>query len=142
MSLVFPGREHRLPVFSRARPAEMITAAAHIPRERLHFAIALPTSRGTTFKFIFERILAAILLAITVPLLALLALVIRCTSRGPAIYAQKRLGLRNRSFTLFKLRTMKHDCERLTGPCWAIPNDSRVTRVGRPLRATHMDELP
>ncbi len=74
--------------------------------------------------------------------MAFLALLIRCTSRGPAIYRQVRLGWGDRPFTLYKLRTMQHDCEKLTGPCWAVPNDPRVTRIGRCLRATHMDELP
>ena len=55
---------------------------------------------------------------------------------------RKPAWVRDRPFTLYKLRTMQHDCEKLTGPCWAIPNDPRVTVVGRFLRSTHMDELP
>ena len=82
------------------------------------------------------------MLVFTAPLMAFLALLIRCTSRGPAIYRQVRLGWGDRPFTLYKLRTMQHDCEKLTGPCWAVPNDPRVTWLGRCLRATHLDELP
>jgi lipopolysaccharide/colanic/teichoic acid biosynthesis glycosyltransferase len=106
------------------------------------FVPASSSSWPVSSKRVVERILIAILLALALPFLAVLALVIRCTSRGPAIYPQTRLGWRDRPFTLYKLRTMEHDCERLTGPCWAIPNDPRVTLVGRFLRTTHMDELP
>jgi lipopolysaccharide/colanic/teichoic acid biosynthesis glycosyltransferase len=106
------------------------------------FVPALVTRRYGSSKRILDCILAAILLMITSPLLAALALLIRSTSRGPAIYPQIRLGWRDRPFTLYKLRTMQHDCEKLTGPCWAVPNDPRVTSVGRFLRGLHLDELP
>ena len=66
----------------------------------------------------------------------------RLTSPGPAIYTQKRLGKDGVPFTIYKLRTMRHDCERATGPRWAARRDSRVTPVGRVLRALHLDELP
>jgi lipopolysaccharide/colanic/teichoic acid biosynthesis glycosyltransferase len=95
-----------------------------------------------TSKRVVDCVLATIMLIFAAPLMVIFALLIRCTSRGPAIYPQVRLGWGDRSFTLYKLRTMQHDCEKLTGPCWAVPNDPRVTRIGRFLRATHMDELP
>ena len=99
----------------------------------------LPCPRSKRF---LDCLIAVPMLITTAPLLAILALLIRCTSRGPAIYRQVRLGWADRPFTLYKLRTMKHDCEKLTGPCWAVPNDPRVIWIGRFLRATHMDELP
>jgi lipopolysaccharide/colanic/teichoic acid biosynthesis glycosyltransferase len=58
------------------------------------------------------------------------------------IYTQVRVGRGRRLFTIFKVRTMYHDCERLTGPKWSTDNDPRVTPVGRLLRRTHLDELP
>ncbi|MEO6808161.1 MAG: sugar transferase, partial [Isosphaeraceae bacterium] len=64
------------------------------------------------------------------------------TSRGPAIYRQKRLGRDGQPFMIYKIRSMTHDCERHTGPRWATANDSRVTPVGVILRRTHLDELP
>lgn len=143
MSLVFPRpRTSVSPLSRRTQPAGVVNAGPQDPTEKLSPIELVLLSNPAISKRVFERLLAALLLAICSPLLAALALTIRCTSRGPAIYAQTRLGLRNRSFTLYKLRTMQHDCERLTGPCWAIPNDPRVTRVGRFLRATHLDELP
>jgi lipopolysaccharide/colanic/teichoic acid biosynthesis glycosyltransferase len=53
-----------------------------------------------------------------------------------------RLGKDGRPFTLYKLRTMRHNCEAQTGPRWAVPADPRVTCIGRFLRASHIDELP
>lgn len=93
-------------------------------------------------KFAVEWATACLLLVLLAPFLAILALIVKCTSRGPAIYAQTRLGKDDRPFTLYKFRTMRHDCERLSGPCWAQPDDPRVTVLGRFLRAFHLDELP
>ncbi len=69
-------------------------------------------------------------------------LLVRLTSRGPAIYTQARVGRGGKVFTLYKIRTMYHDCERLTGPQWSTPGDSRITPFGRVLRKLHLDELP
>jgi lipopolysaccharide/colanic/teichoic acid biosynthesis glycosyltransferase len=70
------------------------------------------------------------------------AVLVRLTSRGPAFYSQERVGQFGRVFTIYKLRTMYHQCERLTGPKWSVPGDPRVTPFGRFLRAAHLDELP
>jgi lipopolysaccharide/colanic/teichoic acid biosynthesis glycosyltransferase len=67
---------------------------------------------------------------------------VRLTSRGPAIYTQRRVGLRGRPITIYKIRTMYQDCERETGAVWSTPGDPRVTLVGRFLRWSHLDELP
>jgi lipopolysaccharide/colanic/teichoic acid biosynthesis glycosyltransferase len=74
------------------------------------------------------------------PLLMLCAIAIRLDSPGPIIFRQARVGWRGKTFTIFKLRTMRNDSE--LGPRWAEVNDARVTRVGRVLRLTHIDELP
>jgi lipopolysaccharide/colanic/teichoic acid biosynthesis glycosyltransferase len=70
------------------------------------------------------------------------ALLVRLTSPGPAFYRQTRVGIRGRQFTICKLRTMVHDCERDSGPTWSKLGDPRITPVGRFLRRTHLDELP
>ncbi|PYQ42800.1 MAG: glycosyl transferase [Acidobacteria bacterium] len=94
-------------------------------------------------KRVFEFVLALGLLAVTAPLLALLALAIRLDSRGAALYRQTRVGERGRTFNLYKLRTMRQDAEAGTGPVWAAPQrDARVTRLGRVLRTLRLDELP
>ncbi len=90
-----------------------------------------------------ERVLAALLLVLAAPILGLLMLAIRLSSRGPAIYRQRRVGWRGRIFVMYKLRTMHCDAELRTGPVWADANvDPRTTPVGRWLRHLHLDELP
>jgi lipopolysaccharide/colanic/teichoic acid biosynthesis glycosyltransferase len=86
--------------------------------------------------------LAALLTVPAVPLIFLAALVVRLTSRGPAFYTQTRVGMNGRLFTIWKIRSMIHNCESLTGARWSMPGDPRVTRVGAFLRASHLDELP
>jgi lipopolysaccharide/colanic/teichoic acid biosynthesis glycosyltransferase len=85
---------------------------------------------------------ALILLVLTAPLILGAMTLVKLTSRGPVIYAQTRLGRYGQPFTLYKIRTMAHNCESLTGPRWSVPGDSRITPVGRWLRRTHLDELP
>jgi len=79
---------------------------------------------------------------LTVPVMLACVLLVRLTSRGPAIYTQSRVGQGGRVFTLYKIRTMYHDCERQSGPRWSTPGDTRITPVGRVLRKLHLDELP
>jgi len=67
---------------------------------------------------------------------------VRLTSPGPAFYAQARVGRNGRIFQMYKLRSMRHQCEAQTGPIWSPRNDSRITPIGRVLRQTHLDELP
>jgi lipopolysaccharide/colanic/teichoic acid biosynthesis glycosyltransferase len=79
-------------------------------------------------------------------LLALLVLpfvwlVYRLGDGGPVFYRQERIGLRGRPFQIWKFRTMRVDAE-AEGPVWASADDERVTRLGRLLRSTHLDELP
>ena len=89
-----------------------------------------------------DRALAAILLVPGLPLIGLLALLVRLTSRGPGIYRQTRVGRHGRRFTLYKLRSMSQDAEAATGAVWCQSNDPRVTCLGRLLRRFHLDELP
>jgi lipopolysaccharide/colanic/teichoic acid biosynthesis glycosyltransferase len=72
----------------------------------------------------------------------LVALLIRCDSRGPAFFVQQRLGRHRRPFNCIKFRTMRVDAERDTGPVWATRTDPRITRVGHLLRRSRLDELP
>lgn len=86
----------------------------------------------------------ALLLMIPVALVVLpiAALCIKLTSKGPVFFRQERLGLESRPFMLLKLRTMRDDAEKLTGPVWSSENDPRITAVGRILRKFRIDELP
>jgi lipopolysaccharide/colanic/teichoic acid biosynthesis glycosyltransferase len=93
-------------------------------------------------KALADIILALLLFIMTLPLMLLAMVLVKLTSRGSAIYAQTRVGRYGRLFTIYKIRTMVQDSERLTGARWSTPGDPRVTPVGRFLRSTHMDELP
>jgi sugar transferase (PEP-CTERM system associated) len=95
-----------------------------------------------TTKRAFDVTLSLIGLLLAAPLLALAALSIKLDSRGPILFRQERVGKDGKVFMLYKLRSMKPDAERLTGPVWASADDPRVTRVGRLLRKTRLDEIP
>ena len=86
--------------------------------------------------------LAAIGLVLAAPVMGLVALLVRLTSPGPALYHQQRVGQHNRLFTVHKFRSMRQDAEAATGAVWATSNDTRVTPVGRFLRKVRLDELP
>jgi lipopolysaccharide/colanic/teichoic acid biosynthesis glycosyltransferase len=82
-----------------------------------------------------------VLLVLVMPLLLVVACLIKLETRGPLLYRQDRVGLHRRVFTLLKFRSMRVDAE-ACGPCWAALRDPRVTRVGAFLRASRIDELP
>jgi lipopolysaccharide/colanic/teichoic acid biosynthesis glycosyltransferase len=88
---------------------------------------------------IFFGILGMLLLLLLLPLIALL---IYLDSPGPVFYSQERVGYRGQKFYVHKLRSMRTDAEQAGFAVWATRDDPRVTRVGRVLRATHLDELP
>jgi Undecaprenyl-phosphate glucose phosphotransferase len=81
------------------------------------------------------------LLLLAVPF-AMIAALVKATSRGPVFYRQERMGLDGKSFTIVKFRSMQNDAERDTGPVWAQKDDPRVTALGRFLRRANLDELP
>ena len=86
-----------------------------------------------------DAIVALALVILLLPLLALLAVAIRLDSRGPSLFTQDRVGRWGQLFTIYKFRTMRTD---LSGPVLTQNNDPRITRVGRFLRRTSLDELP
>jgi lipopolysaccharide/colanic/teichoic acid biosynthesis glycosyltransferase len=90
-----------------------------------------------------EWTMAAIMLAFFAPIIGALALMVKATSPGPAFYWQVRLGLGGKPYRIYKLRTMANNCEAKTGAVWSTgSSDPRVTKLGRFLRETHLDELP
>ncbi|MDR2488451.1 MAG: TIGR03013 family PEP-CTERM/XrtA system glycosyltransferase [Desulfovibrio sp.] len=93
------------------------------------------------FKRAFDVCFASTLLLVTSPLLLLVVLCVRLESPGPVVYRQKRVGLRGEEFTLYKVRSMRRDAEK-NGAVWASKDDPRVTRVGKCIRKTRLDELP
>jgi len=89
-----------------------------------------------------DFLIAATVLVLSLPVLAMAVLAIRLTSRGAAFYTQLRVGRGGRPYVIYKLRSMYHDCERKSGVQWSTRGDPRVTPVGRILRKTHIDEIP
>jgi lipopolysaccharide/colanic/teichoic acid biosynthesis glycosyltransferase len=89
-----------------------------------------------------DAVLAAMLLVVTAPLLALAALAIRLESPGPVFYRQLRVGRHGRPFELWKLRTMVQGAETMGAGIYVVEGDPRITRVGRLLRRFSFDELP
>jgi len=81
-------------------------------------------------------------LVVAAPLMALVAILIKLTGRGPVTFRQQRIGQDGRLFPIIKFRTMRVDAEEDTGPVWAALDDTRITGVGRWLRLTRFDEIP
>jgi Undecaprenyl-phosphate glucose phosphotransferase len=86
--------------------------------------------------------LAALGLAMLSPLMALLAMLVKLSSRGPILYKQPRAGLGGQPFEMLKFRSMRVDAEQVTGPVWAGRYDERCTPLGRVMRRWSLDELP
>ncbi len=97
---------------------------------------------GAVAKFIEDRLIAAVLLVLASPLLALAALAVRLDSGGPVFFRQPRRGWNGALFDIYKFRTMRTDMADFAGARQATRDDPRVTRVGRILRRTSIDELP
>jgi lipopolysaccharide/colanic/teichoic acid biosynthesis glycosyltransferase len=93
-------------------------------------------------KEVVDRAAALAGLILFLPLLAIIGVLIKLTSRGPVFYYQERVGKGGKTFGIIKLRTMVCDAEASTGPVWAQENDPRVTAIGRFLRMSHLDEIP
>jgi putative colanic acid biosynthesis UDP-glucose lipid carrier transferase len=89
-----------------------------------------------------DIVVAGSALIILSPVLAVIAIAIRLSDRGPALYRQVRVGLQQRTFTLIKFRTMYENAEAGLGPIWSVPRDPRCTRIGYYLRRSGFDELP
>jgi exopolysaccharide biosynthesis polyprenyl glycosylphosphotransferase len=101
--------------------------------------ISLPYVRA---KRIVDIVLSIFLLIISSPFFSLIAMAIKLNSKGSIIFSQERLGFQRKPFNCLKFRTMVENAEKSSGPIWAIDNDLRITKVGRILRKTRLDELP
>ncbi len=93
-------------------------------------------------KACIDLMIALFLLVMAIPAIVIAGILMKLTSKGPMFYLQTRLGKNGREIKIFKLRTMVQNAEATTGAVWAIPDDPRITRVGKILRMTHVDEFP
>lgn len=95
-----------------------------------------------SFKRLIDTLLAAIGLCVSLPLIGCIFILTKLDSSGPVIYRQERVGENGKVFSLCKFRTMIADAEKASGPVWSATVDPRVTRLGKILRRTGMDEIP
>jgi sugar transferase (PEP-CTERM system associated) len=93
-------------------------------------------------KRIFDILASLALLVVAAPLILIGAIIVKLESKGPAFFRQTRVGLYGEAFELIKLRSMRHDAEVDGEAVWAQKNDPRITRVGKFIRMTRIDELP
>lgn len=164
-----PGGEARTPAPLRATRARLIEHVRPIERPRSvdghsreqppHEEI-IPRDRHEGLNRAVNIVLSAAGLLVVLPILIIVSVLIKLTSRGPILYTQTRVGLDRRwrrtlaireariedlggqVFTIYKLRTMRVDAERISGAVWATENDPRVTPFGKFLRKYRIDELP
>ena len=108
----------------------------------LGMIIRFARKRFQEFKRVMDILFSLIGLALTAPILAVAIALIKMTSKGPVFFNQERVGKEGEIFNIYKLRTMRMDAEKYTGPVWAKENDPRITLVGRFLRKAHIDEIP
>ncbi|MEN8209536.1 MAG: sugar transferase [Candidatus Fermentibacteria bacterium] len=93
-------------------------------------------------KVFIDYFVSFFVLLLGLPLWILLAVLLKLDSKGPVFYRQERVGKGGRIFRVFKFRSMVNDAEKRSGPVWAGRNDSRITRIGRFLRKSRLDEIP
>ncbi len=105
-------------------------------RESPHYGVNVLVKR------LMDIVLAALALILLSPLMVLIALAVKLTSKGPVFYRQERCGLNGQSFPMLKFRSMRAGAEDATGPVWADKQDERKTAIGAFLRKTSLDELP
>ena len=131
-------------------PDTELNRIAEVPMLDFHFSI--PPRSTLAIKRALDITVSAGLLLLMSPILVLSAIFIKIDSRGPIFFRQVRIGKNGKRFTMFKLRTMDADAEaqlddlidldNLEEPMFKIPNDPRITRVGRFLRRSSLDEVP
>ena len=129
--------------WSRTDSAKTSAALPTIPRETLVYSIV---KRGS------DIVVAVTLLLLLAPLMGFVALLVKLTSRGGVLFAQTRIGLNGRLFTMYKFRSMRQgaqddrnflaDLNEQEGPVFKIADDPRLTPIGKFLRRSSLDELP
>lgn len=104
--------------------------------------VPLSNTFNTTVKRWFDFLCSLVGLIILSPLLLIIAILVKTTSKGPLIFKQERVGLKNENFMMYKFRTMIMQDEEAEKRAWTVKDDPRVTKIGKILRKTSLDELP
>jgi sugar transferase (PEP-CTERM system associated) len=125
---------------------ESITGKVPIESIRLSWLLFSPGCHASRLFLIYKRFASVVIsivgLLLSLPLLPFVVLAVKLSSRGQVLYWQNRVGRDGLVFRCYKFRTMRADAEADTGPTWAQDDDPRITRVGKLLRKTRMDEIP
>jgi sugar transferase (PEP-CTERM system associated) len=125
---------------------ESITGKVPIESMRLSWLLFSPGYYASRLSLIYKRFASVVIsivgLVLSLPLLPFIILAIKLSSPGRVLYSQSRVGRDGVTFRCYKFRTMQSDAEADTGPIWAADDDPRITRVGKFLRMTRMDEIP
>ncbi len=125
---------------------ERITGKVHVDMLRPSWLIFAGRRRDSPVKTVVREVihrgLALIGLVVSFPIAVLTAILIKLESRGPVFYRQERVGKSGKPFSVIKFRSMRTDAEKDGKPIWATTNDERVTRVGKFIRMTRIDEIP
>ncbi|HTT24130.1 MAG TPA: TIGR03013 family XrtA/PEP-CTERM system glycosyltransferase [Candidatus Sulfotelmatobacter sp.] len=125
---------------------EKITGRIEVDQLYPSWLIFAEGFRFSAFNRMLRRIanltVALIGLIFALPILPLVALAVKLSSPGPVLYRQQRVGRGGKTFYCYKFRTMRKDAEADTGATWATDNDPRITRVGKFLRSSRLDEIP
>lgn len=108
----------------------------------IHLIDEAPLEFRRIAKRAIDIVFSLFVLSVTLPLLLLIAVLIKLSSRGPVFYRQQRMGLNGLTFDMLKFRSMPVNTESSTGPVWARKGEDRATPIGRILRRTSLDELP
>lgn len=125
---------------------EMLTGKLLVEKINPAWLIFSPGFRKSFRKRLIKRIvdifLSVFLLVLLSPLIAVVAILIKATSKGPVFFSQDRVGEKRKIYTMHKFRSMVEDAEKLSGPVWATDHDPRITRIGNIMRKTRIDEIP
>jgi len=133
---------NRIPVHDARSVYESLTGRVRINRMAENdIGSLLPSMLYERLKMVFDWVLILLTLPISVPLVILAIIAVRLESPGPAIYTQERIGRGNKSFKIYKIRSMRFDQDEASSQ-FAGEDDPRITRVGRVLRKYRIDELP
>jgi exopolysaccharide biosynthesis polyprenyl glycosylphosphotransferase len=140
--------ERGIPITPMPILYERLTGMVPVEYVAGHWNIVLPLEGRSPFdpypllKRLMDLTICLVGFIIFAPLFPFIALAIKLDSPGPVFYTQERTGKAGRTFKLTKLRSMAQDAEKLAGPIWAVEGDTRITRIGRFLRKSRLDELP
>nr|WP_315900670.1 sugar transferase [Halomonas sp. DP5Y7-2] len=133
---------NHIPVYHVKQISESMTGRVQIEHlAENEIGSLLPSRLYSFFKRCFDIFAVLLVAPLTVPLMALTAIAVKLDSRGPALFIQERVGQGNKSYKIYKFRSMRVDSEK-DGAKLAQTSDSRITRVGKFIRKTRLDELP